>query len=369
MASSSTAYITLVAHAQAIDPAKVALLQATNATFEGIDLETDYTDEVLTVRAVANSGFYFQEAPSGHYATVEGIPQEIVFTMVTQSIYTATIDMSLVPEDGGVGGNAWVHLYANAVLMTSIISDFGTLNVFLPTGDEMRAIAEKRYLRTTTYIKPYEDLAEFISELNNLYVYVPSSSTARLKLGPYDQQINLNVADDYIVTSSCGSITIPETFHNKCDYENVQIELFAPFVGVIKLDAARVTNREITLLYRTNIMTGDTIMMLMTGNVILETAKCNVGYKVPYKYNDNYDINQLEINAEYMMGSTPFVQMWIPASVTGDAYGVSDRQSVVIGNLSGFVRVTNFDLTGFNATEDELDEIFSQLERGVIING
>lgn len=367
--ASSSRYVTIVANAQAIDPAKVALLQATNATFEGIDLETDYTDEVLTVRAIANEGFLFQETPHGYYNDVEGVYKPIEFTQVTPAIYTTTIDMSDVPVDGGIGGIAWVHLYANAVMATSILNDFGTLNVFLPTGEQMLAIADKRYIRTTTYVNPQFDLGEFIPELNSLYINIPSSSTARLKLGPYDQQINLPVADDYIVETSCGTVFVPETFQNKSDYTEVEVELFAPFIGIVKLDAERVTNQTLQLIYRTNIMTGDSIMMLKRGNEILETEKCQVGYKVPYKYNDRYDISKLDINAEYMMGTTPYIVQWIPKSVTGDAFGVTDRQTVIIGNLSGYVELDHFDLTGIEATETELDEIFSQLKRGVIVNG
>lgn len=166
--------------------------------------------------------------------------------------------------------------------------DTGFLTMYNPSGSQLHELVN--YLWTSDWI---DTIKKMVSN--------PMDAIISLQLAPYDignvvgstckigavtTDISMNRVTGQYAILNAGSVTIPEHWGNALDYNNVNISIFIPFVGVRLLDTNLCMNSTLTLSYYIDKLTGTGIAMLMvrknnTSNSIYYTFDCNVNYQIP----------------------------------------------------------------------------------------
>lgn len=311
----------------------------------------------VRVEVTANEGYFFQTAPYLKYSgiTSAGVPYTHIYTMLTDETgdYKTTYYYDYVVE------GKKTYLYGDGQVIPDT-DKYGIITMYNPTPEELKEIGNVRYNGEI-------DLGNYISSLLKVYVKIPKNKKAQVLLGGYKTEVESYVITNEVIETSCGSVSIDEKFHNSMDYENTTIEIYLPFIGFVKLDTEKVMNETISLLYRTNVLNGDTIACIYnTTGTLLYTFNCNASFEIPYRLGFEEPNNQIHIDSGYLFGFTPFVTIRNnkPYNTT-NVIGADNRQTSV-GSLTGYIKCSEVFNT-IKAPTQEKEEITTLLKEGVIL--
>lgn len=313
----------------------------------------------------ANENTEFQAAPvlshqdkSGYYVTKD-------FT-VSADKKTATVAYDL-PTDYEISS---VSIHAKAVPVEVIGGNFGAINVYIVTLDNLQDFAKKRFFRETSSAGEisYEliDLGKYVNRIKRIYTPIASSSTDVLRCGNYNTEIQvLQPATDKI-TLDFGNVEIPAPNGDVTDYES-EIKLFIPFTGFVTLpnDYA---GEQINLQIDINVVTGDGVARLQHDGVLFQVVEVRPNNDVLYRTSTDLTlVGSDDWNETLYYGIEPFIYCkWFTSKNPNGRN--SDLQRGVIGTFSGFNTFT--DVTVISADymlADEQRAIYGALERGVYI--
>lgn len=338
--------------------------EITNATTNVNTTDVYPKNEVVRVTVTANEGYGFTSAP-----TLKVDELGVGMTYQMESDDTGDYKKNFYYDFTYSSYNSGTVLITAHAQVIPNVDKYGVITMYNPTATELKAIAEERYIPIID--GGTEDLGQYIASLKKLFINIPQGNKATVLLGGYSTDVQSNVIVDDIITTECGSITITGAYNNVMDYNNTAIEIFLPFVGFANLDTVKVMNKTLKLLYKTNVINGDSLACIFTvdGNneQLIYTFDCNVSFEIPYKMNQS-DIPQgkLDIDSNYLYGFTPFVIIRANKPYNTSNIIANDNRQVVLNTLTGFVKCAEVFNT-IQATSNERNEIDSLLKSGVLI--
>ena len=337
-------------------------VEITDAT-TNVDNETLYGggDEVH-VTVVANEGYYFATAPSISFINYSGTTT--TYTMLTDDVdefkknfyYDFTFPDKVQLNVVNIQGNAQV---------IPEVDKYGIITIYNPTPAELKKIGNVRYMQTTD---SSVDLGNYIANLIKVFVKIPKGKTANVVVGGYNTDVSSNVVTTDIIETDCGSVEIVGNYNNAMDYDNTTVEIYLPLIGFKQLDTEKVMNETLSLIYKTNVINGDTIACLYNASgTLLYTFNTTASFEIPYRLNNVIEPKgQLEINSNYLFGFTPFITVRYNKAYNTANVIANDNREVFIKDVSGYIKCSEVFNT-VKATATEKAEIESLLKEGIII--
>lgn len=319
----------------------------------------------VEIKLQANDNTEFQDTPVLSHQDDAGSYVSKDFT-VSADKKTATVAYDL-PTDYEISS---VSIYAEAVPVKVIGGNFGAINVYIVTLDNLQDFAKKRFFRETSSggETSYEliDLGKYVNRIKRIYTPISSSSTDVLRCGNYNTEIQvLQPATDKI-TLDFGNVEIPAPNGDVTDYES-DIKLFIPFTGFVTLpnDYA---GEQINLQIDINVVSGDGVARLQHNGVLFQVVEVRPNNDVLYRTSTDLTlVGSDEWNETLYYGIEPFIYCkWFTSKNPNGRN--SDLQRDVIGTFTGFN--TFADVTVISADymlADEQRAIYEALERGVYI--
>lgn len=313
----------------------------------------------------ANENTEFQDTPNLSHQDDAGRYVGKDFT-VSADKKTATISYDL-PTDYEI---SFVSIHAEAVPVEVIGGNFGAINVYIVTLENLRDFAKKRFFRDMSSggETSYEliDLGKYVNRIKRIYTPIASSSTDVLRCGNYNTEIQvLQPATDKI-TLDFGNVEIPAPNGDVTDYES-EIKLFIPFTGFVTLpnDYA---GEQINLQIDINVVTGDGVARLQHNGVLFQVVEVRPNNDILYRTSTDLTlVGSDDWNETLYYGIEPFIYCkWFTSKNPNGRN--SDLQRDVIGTFMGFN--TFADVTVISADymlADEQRAIYEALERGVYI--
>lgn len=334
------------------------VIDVTDAT-TNVDETTVYGDgDTQHITVIANSGYYFATAPTVSYLDKYGTTTK--YSMLSDDAeeqkknfyYDFTFPSSVQLNTINIKGNGQVIPETDK---------YGIITLYNPTSTELKNIGDVRYMGDV-------DLGNFISALIKVYVKIPKGNTARVLLGGYNTNVESNVIVKDIIETNCGTVEIVGNYNNVMDYENTTIEMYLPLIGFVELDTKKAMNQTLHLIYKTNVINGDTIALIYnTTDTLLYTFNTTASFEIPYKLNaDKVPQGQLQVNSNYLFGFTPFVTVRYNKTLNTSTVIANDERLTKLVNENGFVRCSEVFNT-INATTNEKEEIETLLKGGVIV--
>lgn len=312
------------------------------------------------------------------------------------------------------------NYYWEGIAMTGVNNPF--IHVYLPDDNDLSDFSYWLWGSqgiVTQFQKMIEDPFNAIISLHAIYAPIPSNGAESIVLGNLTAASHPYIAGQTIITLTCGEIQVPEFFNNVLDYDPyTKIEIYLPYIGFRPIKADECVGGSVSVSYNIDILTGccvanvsitknnQTIVMYtysgncavqipitganyssVVGNMIgaalsIGTAVASGGVTTPLAVgavgnailNSKVQVERsgalggncgvLGYHKPYLLISRP-----IPAQATNfeQYYGYPTNQLALLSNCSGFTRVKDCKLSGFDATEQEKDEIVQLLKAGVFI--
>lgn len=192
---------------------------------------------------------------------------------------------------GGGGGN-YINYPSDDIGLPALPTigaiDTGFLTMYNPTTGQLQALVD--YLWTSDWIDTIKKMVsnpmDAIISLQLAPYDVGTVASSTCKIGAVNTEIPMGKVSGQYQILSAGTVKIPEHWGNALDYNNVNISVYIPFVGVRTIDTNLCMNSTLSLTYYIDKLTGSAIAMLMvskanTSNSIYYTYDCNVNYQIP----------------------------------------------------------------------------------------
>ena len=266
--------------------------------------------------------------------------------------------------------------------------------------------------------KLFNDPMQAIIGLHKVYATPAVSGAQSIKVGYLDSGVSANVVSNQYTTIDCGTVSLPEYFHNVFDYSPyTTVNLYLPFIGIVPLDNADVMRSSIHIIYHVDVLSGACLaevkvkrdsaggtLYQYTGNasvtlpissgsymgivssiasiaggiagtiasggaalpMIASAAGSALNARTKIEHSGSFSGN-----AGAMGGKIPYLIISRPQIALANEYqkyiGYPANFSTTLGSCSGFTKVIECHLENVNATNSELDEIDALLKEGVIV--
>ena len=355
--SNNPSNFTLVAKAVKIETTTyVTFTNETSNCTVVISPEKPTTKENFTVTISPEPNYTFTTKPKVTYVDSDGYEHELSYELNNET-YTFTytyIDTEI----------SNFSIVANASVSTEISNKYGVITVYNPTQEEMKQISKVVFRLPVS--GDVVDVSNYIIKYFKVFCNVESKGKSLVGFGKYTTAIKSNVINDDIVELECGNVQIVGKHKNTLDYENTDIEIFLPFVGIEKLDATKIMDKTIDLVYRCNILSGQCKALIFIDDIMIYEFDGDMSVQIPLQTSmENYDL-LLQNNTNFMMGLIPYIVIRtnIEYSTT---FINSNRVRDKIGKFKGFNTFDNFNLNSVICTDKEKELIADYLKEGIIL--
>lgn len=105
-------------------------------------------------------------------------------------------------------------------------------------------------------LKLFNNPMQSIIGVHKIFATPPTSGSASIKVGYLDSGVSANVVSSQYVSIDCGSVSVREQFGNVFDYEDTQVRLYLPFIGIVQLDTSDVMRGSVKVVYHVDVITG-----------------------------------------------------------------------------------------------------------------
>ena len=265
-------------------------------------------------------------------------------------------------------------------------------------------------------LKLFNDPMQAIIGLHKVYCTPPTSGSGPIKVGYLVSDASANYVSNQYTEIDCGSVDMKEHFNNAFDYDEfTRVSIFLPFIGFKDLDVKDIMRGAINVKYGVDVLTGACLAKITVtrdlNSPILYTfaGNCAVQYPVssgsyigiitglcsliggvagslatggalapalvgataglPRMHTTVEHSGSISANSGALGPKKPYIVIQRPQThmpLNGVAIeGEGQNESVVLGTLTGYVKVKKADLMGIPATGSELDEIRDLLEAGI----
>lgn len=303
-------------------------------------------------------------------------------------------------------------------LPTISASDTGFISLYNPTLAQLNELAG--YLWSDLFDiegwrKLFANPMDSILGLSILPVPIPSGGGKEVKVGNIGTGISLTVAGSQFVEVDCGSINVNEYWGAYLDYEPyTQAQIFLPYIGTRPISVDEIMGKTVRVVYHVDILTGACCCFVKCGDSVLYTYNGQCSIPIPIT-GANYTsvvngvisiaasvgslvatggasapiavpaiassaVNQMKPQIEKsgsISGSAGVLNMQTPylilirprqalPSKQNEFIGYPSLITVQLTELTGYTEVQSIHLENIPATQEELAEIQSLLEGGVI---
>lgn len=321
----------------------------------------------VTIKANENTAFDTEQStPNFFYYNKTGYPTKQDLT-VSGDKKTAT--GSIVLQDG------WYDFSVNAqAYPVAVVSEqYGAINVYLVTLDELAEFSKKRFFKETgsdpeTGAPIYEniDLGAYVNKIRRIYTNIGASSTDVIRCGNYNTGVSCHQPAQDKITLDFGTAVVPAHNEDNTDYES-EIQIFLPFAGFVNLNNAY-AGKTIALQYVINVVTGNGVALLSCNGVIFQVEETEPSSEIIYLSPSTQvkTVGGDDWNEMLYYGLEPYIYCkWYESASNGRN---NDRQTGILGDFRGF-NVFD-DVTPIHTAEmltEEQEMIYTALSDGVYI--
>lgn len=262
---------------------------------------------------------------------------------------------------------------ADAFPVSVVGEQYGAINVYLVTLDELAEFSAKRFFKETgtdpsTGAPIYEniDLGAYVNKIRRVYTNIGASSTDVIRCGNYNTGVScLQPAQDKI-TLDFGTAVVPAHNEDNTDYES-EIQIFLPFAGFVTLNNDY-AGKTIALQYVINVVTGNGVALLSCNGVVFQVEETEPSSEIIYLSPSTQvkTVGGDDWNEMLYYGLEPYIYCkWYESASNGRN---NDRQTGEIGDFRGFNIFD--DVSPIHTAEmltEEQEMIYTALSDGVYI--
>lgn len=331
-----------------------SIIHLTNCTI-------NFDNDLITV--IANEGYYFDDKTPPYY-TKDYIDDEYYFDKISNYKYQ-------------MPNISFTSIYAECLKEISPIppspsNAYAFCNIYLPTIDNLFELSGSRFYNSDNQ---KIDIFQYIFKCHKLFFNVNPEFETSITLANYRSNIYCNGTTQTFLNVNCGSVFIPEIYHNVFDYQFTTSRIYLPFIGFKEIDTPNIMNSNVTLTYKANVIDGTTLAIISTDlRGELYQFEGVASFDIPYMINQyKNSINHELYHTSAFLGSfTPSIQLITnkPYGVNNDnVFGYSVNQWCKIGNCNGYIKCADIQLilTKNFITNSEMELITTLLKEGVFV--
>lgn len=240
---------------------------------------------------------------------------------------------------------------------------YGSINVYLVTLDNLKEFAAKRYF---TDGGKNVDLGEYVNRIKRIYTDITSFSTDVIRCGNFNTGVSCQQPAQDKITLDFGTAVVPAHNADNTDYES-EIQVFLPFAGFVNLNNDY-AGKTIGLQYVINVVTGNGVALLSCNGVVFQVEETEPSSEIIYLSPSTQvkTVGGDDWNEMLYYGLEPYIHCkWYESASNGRN---TDRQTGILGDFRGF-NVFD-DVTPIHTAEmlaDEQEMIYTALSDGVYI--
>lgn len=326
--------------------------------------------ETVNVTLTANDGTEFdteQSTPRFYYRNESGYPQTKDLT-ISSDKKTATGSIQINTDWSGFA------VIGSAYPVAVVGEQYGAINVYLVTLDELAEFSGKRFFKETgtdpgTGAPIYEniDLGAYVNKIRRVYTNIGASSTDVIRCGNYNTGVSCHQPAQDKITLDFGTAVAPAHNEDNTDYES-EIQIFLPFAGFVTLNTDY-AGKTIALQYVINVVTGNGVALLSCNGVVFQVDETEPSSEIIYLSPSTQvkTVGGDDWNEMLYYGLEPYIYCkWYESASNGRN---NDRQTGKIGDFKGF-NVFD-DVTPIHTAEmltEEQEMIYTALSDGVYID-
>lgn len=325
--------------------------------------------QVLTVTLTANENTEFdteQSEPTFYYTDDYGEPHTQKLT-ISDDKKTANGSLTVNGDWGEIS------IIGEAFPVAVVGEQYGAINVYLVTLDELAEFSAKRFFKETgtdpsTGAAIYEniDLGAYVNKIRRIYANIGASSTDVIRCGNYNTGVSCHQPSEDKITLDFGTAVVPAHNEDNTDYES-EIRIFLPFAGFVNLNTDY-AGKTIALQYVINVVTGNGVALLSCDGVVFQVEETEPSSEIIYLSPSTQvkTVGGDDWNEMLYYGLEPYIYCkWYESASNGRN---NDRQTGILGDFRGFIKLDNVSTI---STPDmlimEQEMIYSELENGVYI--
>lgn len=262
---------------------------------------------------------------------------------------------------------------AEAYPVAVVGEQYGAINVYLVTLDELVEFSGKRFFKETgtdpgTGAPIYEniDLGAYVNKIRRVYTNIEASSTDVIRCGNYNTGVSCHQPAQDKITLDFGTAVVPAHNEDNTDYES-EIQIFLPFAGFVTLNTDY-AGKTIALQYVINVVTGNGVALLSCNGVVFQVEETEPSSEIIYLSPSTQvkTVGGDDWNEMLYYGLEPYIYCkWYESASNGRN---NDRQTGILGDFRGF-NVFD-DVTPIHTAEmltEEQEMIYTALSDGVYI--
>lgn len=262
---------------------------------------------------------------------------------------------------------------ADAFPVAVVGEQYGAINVYLVTLDELEEFSGKRFFKETgtdpsTGAPKYEniDLGAYVNKIRRVYTNIGASGTDVIRCGNYNTGVSCHQPAQDKITLDFGTAVVPAHNEDNTDYES-EIQIFLPFAGFVTLNTDY-AGKTIALQYVINVVTGNGVALLSCNGVVFQVEETEPSSEIIYLSPSTQvkTVGGDDWNEMLYYGLEPYIYCkWYESASNGRN---NDRQTGILGDFRGF-NVFD-DLTPIHTAEmltEEQEMIYAALSDGVYI--
>lgn len=262
---------------------------------------------------------------------------------------------------------------ADAFPVAVVGEQYGAINVYLVTLDELAEFSGKRFFKETgtdpeTGMPIYEniDLGAYVNKIRRVYTNIGASSTDVIRCGNYNTGVSCHQPAQDKITLDFGTAVVPAHNEDNTDYES-EIQIFLPFAGFVTLNTDY-AGKTIGLQYVINVVTGNGVALLSCNGVVFQVEETEPSSEIIYLSPSTQvkTVGGDDWNEMLYYGLEPYIYCkWYESASNGRN---NDRQTGILGDFRGF-NVFD-DVTPIHTAEmltEEQEMIYAALSDGVYI--
>ena len=298
-------------------------------------------------------------------------------------------------------------------------SSNGLWTIYNPTKQEVQSFGAWLWSSSIIdqIVRQFNSPIDAIIGFHQIYCTPSTGSSKIIKAGYLDSPVSaLEVTNQY-AEIDCGEVHVDEYYGNALDYDNTQVSIYLPFIGIVPLNTNIVMGSTLEVIYRIDVFTGTCLAQIkvkkQNSNAVMYAFEGNCAVQIPltattYTGMVGALISGLSAGVSFMagdmvhattagisaamsamggqtgtkqsgsMGSNagalgirkPYIIITRAVSAMPAGFenlaGLPSTELVALSSVSGYTVVRNVHLEGVPGTAEELEEIKGLLESGVI---
>lgn len=323
----------------------------------------DYVDfdSLITVELDANPNTEFHTDETTYLSVITRIGGRETKTPFTISSDKKKATISYQLENSG--DYRRVNIVGECFPVEVVGKQYGSINVYLVTLDNLKEFAAKRYF---TDGGENVDLGEYVNRIKRIYTDITPFSTDVIRCGNFNTGVSCQQPAQDKITLDFGTAVVPAHNEDNTDYES-EIQIFLPFAGFVNLNNDY-AGKTIALQYVINVVTGNGVALLSCDGVVFQVEETEPSSEIIYLSPSTQvkTVGGDDWNEMLYYGLEPYIYCkWYESASNGRN---TDRQTGTLGDFRGFNIFD--DVTPIHTAEmlaDEQEMIYTALSDGVYI--